>query len=153
MMSFESFVRLGISFFRTVIRRAFGGPAELPRFVAQYRPDGMLSAAPGDPAVLAGASRCVACARCDVRAYELGVYESLGGGGPMAFALGASRQPGTDLSIAAHASDEVLREFTAACPVGVPFVALAALVRRRHAELVAARLDAPRALPSLPPPA
>lgn len=150
MMSFESFVRLGISFFRTVIRRALSRRPELPRFVAQYRPDGMLSAAPDDPTVLAGASRCVACGRCDARAYELGVYESLGGSGPMAFALGATRQPGTDLSIAAHASDETLRALTAACPVGVPFVALAALVRRRHAELAAARLDAPRAPPALP---
>lgn len=152
MMSFESFVRLGISFFRTVIRRAFGGPPELPRFVAQYRPDGMLSAGPEDPAVLAGASRCIACGRCDLRAWELGVMEGFGADTPMAFALGASRQAGTDLSLAAHADDATLAELTAACPVGVPFVALAALVRRRNAEFVAGRLDAPRPLPSLPPP-
>lgn len=152
MMSFESFVKLGISFVRTVIRRAFGGAAELPRFVAQYRPDGMLSAAPDDPAVLAGASRCIACGRCDLRAWELGVMESFGVDRPMAFVLGASRQPGTDLSLAGRADDATLAEFTAVCPVEVPFVPLAALVRRRHAERVAGRLDAPRPLPSLPPP-
>lgn len=151
MMSFESFVRLGVSFVRTLARRAWSSESELPRFMDQYRPDGMLSATAGDPQVLAGASRCIACGRCDAAAWELGVRDELGIAGPMAFALGASRQAGMDLSLAAHASDETLRALTAACPVEVPFVSLAALVRRRNAEYVGGNLDAPRPLLSLPP--
>lgn len=151
MMSFQSFVRLGLSFVRTLARRAWNRDSELPRFMEQYRPDGMLSAEAGDPQVLQGASRCIACARCDATAWEMGIRDELGIAGPMAFVLGASRQAGMDLSLAAHASDETLRALTAACPVEVPFVGLAALVRRRNAEYVGGNLDAPRPLLSLPP--
>lgn len=151
MMAPESFVRLGWQFFRTIIKRAWRSDSELPRFMEQYRPDGMLSAEADDPQVLVGAGRCFACGRCDAVAWELGVREALGPTGPMAFVMGASRQAGTDLSLAAHASDEALRAFTEACPVQVPFVALAALVRRRNAEYVGGNLDAPRPTLSLPP--
>jgi hypothetical protein len=151
MLAPESFFRLGWQLLRTVIKRALRSDSELPRFMAQYRPDGMLSAEPDDPQVLAGASRCFACGRCDALAWEQGMTDVLGPVGPMAFVLGASRQAGTDLSLAATASDDALRAFTDACPVRVPFVALASLVRRRHAEYVGGHLDAPRPLLSLPP--
>ena len=68
-------------------------------------------------------------------------------------------RPGTMRSVAEDlysraldsALDDALRAFTDACPVRVPFVALASLVRRRHAEYVGGHLDAPRPLLSLPP--
>ncbi len=132
MLSFESFVRLGWSFFKTVLRNIFPRRTELPRFLEQYRPDGMLRALPGDSAVQTGASRCIGCGACDLRAVELGLRDALGRNGPQAFVRGASRQAGIDMGFAAKADERVLRELEACCPVAVPFVALAALVRRRH---------------------
>lgn len=146
MMSFESFVRLGWSFVRTVVRNALVQRSQLPRFLSQYRPDGMVSAEPADHNVLVGAGRCIACGRCDVRALELGAWEALGPRGPMAFVLGASRLAGADDVDPARATPALLEELTAACPVAVPFAPLAALVRRHRAELAAASGGASAAL-------
>ena len=134
MMSFESFVRLGWSFFRTVIRGLFPRGSQLPRFEAQYRPDGVLSTEPAEVAVQDGAQRCFACGACDVSALERGEFGALGPGGPMAFVVGVSRQAGIDLGVAGAAPPALLQALTEACPVRVPFVALVDLVRRRRAE-------------------
>ncbi len=150
LMSLESLVRLGWSLVRTVVRNRVVRGSQLPRVLAQYRPDGMLSAEPGDPAVLTGAGRCMVCGRCDVRALELDAFDALGPRGPMAFVLGASRLAGGAEPPSDLATPEVLGELTAACPVGVPFAPLAALVRRRETELAAARLAAPREPRALP---
>ncbi len=139
MMSFESFVRLGWSFLRTVMRSLFARKPELPRFEAQYRPDGMLSSAADDHAVHVGVARCFGCGACDLVALERGAFDALGARGPMVFVQGISRQAGTDLPLTEAATPELLQALEGACPVRVPFVALASLVRRRHAEYAAAR--------------
>lgn len=149
--SLESIFRLGWSFAKTLVRSLVERPRQLPRFVAQYRPDGMLSWEVGDPDVALAAGRCIGCGRCDVRAIELGAPDALGPRGPMAFVQGVSRQAGVDDPATAQATAALLGELAAACPVEVPFVPLVALVRRRHRELAEARaLPAPRN--SLPPP-
>ncbi len=139
MWSFESVVRLGWSLFKTVLRSVFSRRRELPRFMAQYRPDGMLTREPADHDTVMGAGRCIGCGACDVRAIELGRADALGDRGPMAFVQGVSRQAGVDAPSASQCSVEVLEDLTARCPVAVPFVALSELVRRRHAELTDAR--------------
>jgi hypothetical protein len=139
MWSFESVVRLGWSMFKTVLRSAFSRRRELPRFMAQYRPDGMLTREPADHDTVMGAGRCIGCGACDVRAIELGRPDALGARGPMAFVQGVSRQAGVDAPADAQCPAALLDDLTAHCPVAVPFVALAELVRRRHAELSEAR--------------
>jgi hypothetical protein len=134
MMSFESFVRLGWSFFRTVLRGLFPRRSQLPRFEAQYRPDGVLSTAPAEVGVQEQAQRCFACGACDVVALERGEFGALGPGGPMGFVVGVTRQAGLDLGAAADVTPALLGALTEACPVQVPFVALVDLVRRRRSE-------------------
>lgn len=151
MWSLESVVRLGWSFAKTLVRSLVERPRQLPRFIAQYRPDGMLSRAPGDHEALVTAGRCIGCGRCDLRAMELGAWDMLGAGGPMAFVQGVSRQAGVDDPSTPQATRALLEELTAVCPVGVRFVPLVALVRRRHRELMEARAPV-TALGSLPPP-
>lgn len=144
MMSFESFVRLGWSFFRTVLRGLRARKPELPRFEAQYRPDGMLSAAASDHAVHVGVARCYGCGACDLAAMERGAAGAFGPRGPMAFVQGVSRHAGIDQPLTAEATPALLEALTASCPVQVPFVSLAMLVRRRHTEYAEARSRAPR---------
>lgn len=134
MMSFESFVRLGWSFFRTVLRGLFPRRSQLARFESQYRPDGVLSTDPPEVAVQDGAQRCFACGACDVAALERGEFGALGPLGPMAFVVGVSRQAGIDLGVADELPSALLQALTEACPVRVPFVPLVELVRRRRAE-------------------
>jgi ferredoxin len=145
MWSIESIFRLGWSFAKTMVRSVLVRPLQLGRFVAQYRPDGMLSREASDHEVAVGAGRCIGCGACDVRAIELGAADALGPRGPMAFVQGVSRQAGVDDPTTPQASAALLAELTAVCPVDVPFVPLVALVRRRHGELAAARaIPAPR---------
>jgi hypothetical protein len=145
MWSIESIFRLGWSLCKTVVRSVLVRPRQLARFVAQYRPDGMLSREADDHDVAVGAGRCIGCGACDVRAIELGAADALGARGPMAFVQGVSRQAGVDDPTTPRATAAFLAELTAACPADVPFVPLVALVRRRHDELTAARaLPAPR---------
>ena len=139
MWSIESVVRLGWSLVKTVLRSAFSRRRELPRFMAQYRPDGMLTRAPADHDAIIGAGRCIGCGACDVRAIELGRADALGPRGPMAFVQCISRQAGVDAPVSAQCSSELLNDLARACPVEVPFVALTELVQRRHAELSEAR--------------
>lgn len=139
MWSLESIFRLGWSLAKTLVRSLVERPRQLDRFVAQYRPDGMLSREPGDHAVIVGAGACFGCGRCDLRAIELGAADALGPRGPMAFVQGVSRQAGVDDPATPQATESLLGELTAACPAEVPFVPLVALVRRRHRELTAAR--------------
>jgi hypothetical protein len=135
MMSFESFVRLGWSFFRTVLRGLFPRRPQLPRFEAQYRPDGVLSTAAPEVAVHDAAQRCFACGACDAAALERGAFGALGREGPMAFVVGVSRQAGVELAASDAATPALLAALTEACPVRVPFVALVDLVRRRRREV------------------
>ena len=145
MWSIESIFRLGWSFAKTMVRSVLVRPLQLGRFVAQYRPDGMLSREASDHEVAVGAGRCIGCGACDVRAIELGAADALGPRGPMAFVQGVSRQAGVDDPTTPQANAALLAELTAVCPVEVPFVPLVALVRRRHGELAAARATpAPR---------
>ena len=102
MMSFESFVRLGWSFFRTVLRGFFPRRSQLPRFEAQYRPDGVLTTEGPEVALQDRAQRCFACGACDVAALERGEFGALGPMGPMAFVVGVTRQAGLDLGVAAE---------------------------------------------------
>ncbi|MDB4929458.1 MAG: hypothetical protein JWM10_1942, partial [Myxococcaceae bacterium] len=142
MMSFESVVRLGWSFLRTVLRGLFPRRSQLARFESQYRPDGVLSTTPAEVPVQEGAQRCFACGACDVAALERGEYGALGPLGPMAFVVGVSRQAGIDLGAAADAPAALLEALTAVCPVRVPFAPLVALVRRRRAEAGTSALTA-----------
>jgi ferredoxin len=151
MWSLESIVRLGWSFVKTLLRSVAERPKQLPRFVAQYRPDGMLAREAGDHEAIVAAGRCIGCGRCDLRAIELGAPDALGSGGPMTFVQGVSRQAGIDDPSTPRATKDLLDELTAVCPVGVQFVPLVALVRRRHRELIEAR-SLPAARNSLPPP-
>lgn len=134
MMSFESFVRLGWSFFRTVLRGLFPRRSQLERFEAQYRPDGVLSTEAPEVAVQEGAQRCFACGACDAAALERGEFGALGPLGPMGFVVGVSRQAGVDLAVAPDVPPALLQTLTEVCPVRVPFAPLVDLVRRRRAE-------------------
>lgn len=135
MMSFESFVRLGWSFFRTVLRGLFPRRSQLPRFEAQYRPDGILTTEGPEVAVQDRAQRCFACGACDVAALERGEFGTFGPLGPMAFVVGVTRQAGIDLSVASEVPPALVQALTEACPVRVPFGGLVDLVRRRRAEV------------------
>ncbi len=141
MMSFDSIVRLGWAFIRVQARRLRGRQYQLPRFEAQYAPDGILAFTPDDTAVLDGASRCYACGRCDVAAVTLEAFDALDPRGPMAFVLGVSRHSGHHdcAEIRPDATLALLEALTDACPVRVPFVPITALVRRRHDALTSVR--------------
>ena len=147
MMSLESFARLGWAFARVLGRRLVGRPPQLARFIAQYHPDGIVLFEARDAAVVRAASRCIACGQCDTAALITGRFDALGPRGPMAFVLGVARHTGEHdaAELGAAADDALLDALTAACPVGVPFAPLTALVRRRAADLAqvrAARHDA-----------
>jgi hypothetical protein len=133
-ISLESLLRLGWSFGKTLVKNRLFTASQLPRVQAQYGPDGMLTATPGDHETLVAAGRCTHCGRCDVRALETHGFTALGPRGPRAFVQGVSRQPGLDGTVGPEATEELLRDLTRHCPVEVPFVALTALVRRRHEE-------------------
>lgn len=135
MMSFESFVRLGWSFFRTVLRGFFPRRSQLPRFEAQYRPDGVLTTEGPEVALQDRAQRCFSCGACDVAALERGEFGALGPLGPMAFVVGVTRQAGLDLGVAGDVPPALLQALTEACPVWVPFGGMVVLVRRRRAEV------------------
>jgi hypothetical protein len=137
MMSFESFVRLGWSFARVMARKLGPRRPQLPVFVEQYARDGIVLFEPGDRAVLDGASRCLACGRCDIRALLDDAFNALSPRGPMAFVLGVSRHSGAHdaAAITPAATPTHLAALTAVCPVDVPFAPLAALVRRRQRAL------------------
>jgi hypothetical protein len=141
MMSLESFARLGWSFARVMARKLGPRRPQLPVFVAQYQADGIVLFAPDDRAVLEGASRCLACGRCDTRALLDDAFDALAPQGPMAFVLGVSRHSGEHdaAQITAAATPAHLAALTAVCPVAVPFAPLAALVRRRQDTLVEVR--------------
>lgn len=147
MLSFQSFVRLGLAFARVLWKKAVHKAPELPRFVHHYEADGIVLFERGESEVLAGASRCVACTRCDAEALVRGCYEALGPQGPMGFVLGVSRHSGEhDLAeLDASVSKEDLSALTESCPVRVPFVPLVALVRRRAAALQKVRHEGVRA--------
>ncbi|MDO9021303.1 MAG: hypothetical protein Q8S73_42670 [Deltaproteobacteria bacterium] len=146
MMSFESFVRLGWSFFRTVLRGFFPRRSQLPRFEAQYRPDGVLTTEGPEVAVQDRAQRCFSCGACDVAALERGEFGALGPLGPMAFVVGVTRQAGLDLAVPGEVPPALVHALTEACPVRVPFGGLVDLVRRRRAEAEGASAGlAPRA--------
>jgi hypothetical protein len=140
-MSFESFVRLGWAYARVMARKLLGSSNEIDRFVQQYQPDGIVLFEPSDPDVLAGASRCIACGRCDTEARLRDTFTALGARGPMAFVLGVSRHSGKHdaAEISAAATPEQLEALTGVCPVEVPFVRLVALVRRRQQTLASVR--------------
>jgi hypothetical protein len=133
-ISLESLLRLGWSFGKTVVKNRLVKAPQLPRVQAQYGPDGMLSASPGDHETLVAAGRCTHCCRCDVRALETDIFTPLGPRGHRAFVQGVSRRPGLDGTVGPEATAERLRDLSLHCPVEVPFVALAALVRRRYDE-------------------
>lgn len=141
MMSLESFVRLGWAFAKVMAGKLRGTRPQLPRFVSQYAPDGMVPFEPGDRDVMDGASRCTLCGACDRFAMVEGTFDLLGADGPMAFVVGVSRHSGEhDMAdVPAESEDAKLDAFTAVCPTDVPFTALTALVRRRGAALRAVR--------------
>lgn len=141
MMSFESFVRLGTAFVRVMAKKLLGLRPQLPTFVSYYQPDGIVLFEPSDGEVLTGASRCIACGRCDATALCEGTFTALGPRGPMAFVLGVSRHSGEhdEAEISPEATPAVLARLREACPVDVPFAPLVALVRRRAERLEAAR--------------
>src|SRR6478609_5198902 len=117
MMSFESFVRLGWSFARVLGRKLIGGGAQFEQFVSQYQADGILPISAEERGVLDRASRCYACGRCDLYAFEHDVHGVLGANGLMAFVVGVSRHSSHHdaAEIASGATPEVLDGFTGAC--------------------------------------
>lgn len=137
LVSGHSIVRLGVAFVRVLARKLIDRKPQLPRFVAQYAPDGILSFEPDDRTALEGASRCYACGKCDVHAVLANRFDALDPRGPMAFVLGVSRHSAHHdcAEIRDTATDAWLNELTGVCPVGVPFVPLTGLVRRRASAL------------------
>ena len=133
MMSFQSIVRLGLAFARVLLKKAVGQRPELPRFVSHYQADGIVLFEPGESDVVAGASRCIACSRCDAEALVRGCFDALGAQGPMGFVLGVARHSGEhdQAELDPRHTREDLEALTEACPVRVPFVPLVALVERR----------------------
>jgi hypothetical protein len=150
MVSFESILRLGWAFARVTARNLVFRGAQLARFVGQYEPDGIVLFAPGESDVLRGASRCIACGRCDTEAAARGGFTALGPRGPMAFVLGVSRHSGEHdaAELTSEATPALLAALTRACPVSVPFAPLAGLVRRRGEALARVRGEGVHAAPS-----
>jgi hypothetical protein len=151
-MSLESVFRLGWAYAKVLGRKLVGVPVQLQRFVRQYERDGIVLFEPGDDDIVAGASRCVACGRCDVVALQMGAFDALGPRGPMAFVLGVSRHTSLhdQAEIDPAAGRAALERLRAACPADVPFVELAALVRRRQRALNRVRGNGVTALPVSP---
>ena len=138
MISLASVVKLGIAFFQVFFRKWFVPyRPQLPLFVDNYERDGMLLFAEGDREVLDGASRCISCGRCELKALEDGTFSALSPRGPRAFVLGVSRHSSEhdEAELTDQATNEALEAYEAECPVSVPFVPLVALVRRRASAL------------------
>jgi len=141
MISLESLARLGWSYARVLGSKLVRRRTGIHQFVTQYAPDGIVAFEPDDAPVLASASRCTACGRCNVVALERGMFSSLGASGPMGFVLGVSRHSARHDQVGEGAalSPDDLRALRAGCPVGVSFDGLVSLVRRRARALESVR--------------
>jgi hypothetical protein len=136
-ISLQSIVRLGWGYARVLARKLTIERSQLPQFLAQYARDGIVPFEATDPKTLEGASRCIACARCDMHGLATGTFNALGPGGPMSFVLGVTRHSGEHdaAELSDRATDQLLDTWTQLCPSAVPFTQLVALVRRRKEAL------------------
>ena len=121
-MSPSALLLLGWSGFKALVKRPFKAPGALQRVLARGAVERIVSLERGAVAVQRAASACLACGRCD---------EIAGGDRPGASPADwvlASLRDLTDVDLAADppAAAEVLARMEAACPVRVPFRALAA---------------------------
>jgi hypothetical protein len=121
-MSPFSVLLLGWSGFKSLVKRPFKAPRAYERVLRRGASERIASLEPEERLAVRGASRCIACGRCD---------EALGTDGapvlPSDWVLCGLRDL-TDRDIAAEApaGDELLARMEAVCPVRVPFRALAA---------------------------
>ncbi len=131
-------VLLAFGFLRALARRATP-TRPLSRFREQYQDDGILAVTAEEAIVLTSVGRCVACGKCD-RGEATRIRESTQGyRGMMAFSLSGARSL-PDYPAASHMiagiGDEAFETAERACPVHVPLLALARLVRG-HAQRMA----------------
>lgn len=133
-MSPGSFVRLGWYFAVRLLGRLVRREAGLARFRAAFEPEGLTPVTLGEREALSGASRCIACGRCDAafdawphveRAIFRGPSEL-----PRAIATGLPDVPRSRRWLTQLERGD-LRALERVCPTGVPFVALAAHARAR----------------------
>lgn len=128
---------LGFALIKTLFLRLVPRGSPLRGFDERYGVEGILAVTADEHAVLIGASRCIACGRCNDDEAPLGSSERR----VMDFVLqGVRSLPGFRRTAAEFEalSVEAARAAEERCPVGVPIVALHELVRghaRRQNEL------------------
>ena len=129
---------LAIGLLRVLLRRLFAfGPRGLPAFQQHYLSDGLSPVSSPQRQLLLEGGGCTACGRCDEG--ESARIQEAGGAytGVMSIVLGASRNM-PDYGVTARAldfvPDAVLVDKEQNCPVRVPIVALAALLRDKAAD-------------------
>lgn len=136
-MSFGSLVRLGWYFFARLVSRAFRREPGLALFKASFEPEGLTPVSLDEREALRGASRCIACGRCDTafdawphveRSVFRGPSEL-----PRAISTGLVDAPRARRWLTQLERGD-LEALERVCPTGVPFVALAAHVRARAGE-------------------
>ncbi len=120
-MSPFSVLLLGWSGFKSLVKRPFKAPRACERVLRRFAAERIVSLEPDDRSAVQGASRCIACGRCDeaLGAHRAPVL-------PSDWVLAGLRNL-TDRDLAAEApgGDELLARLEAVCPVCVPFRALA----------------------------
>lgn len=137
-------VVLAWSLARVLLARAFSAPTGIGLFRRNYGPDRLPPFTDEQREVLTQAGRCIGCGRCDVGEGPRMLASGGAYRGIQSLVLAATRQtPDFDAALAAleHVPDEVLRAREPACPVDVPFAALARVVREQE--------GAARAMPSM----
>lgn len=134
----HSLLLLGLALLKTLAYRALPRRDAVRAFNRVYQVDGVLSVTVEEARVLQSARSCIACGRCDASEGPYVARSRVGYRGMMAFALAGPR----DLTRAV-ASAHTIRDVTEArleraqlgCPVNVPFVDLARLIRGHAARL------------------
>jgi hypothetical protein len=137
---------LAWSFIKVLFKMVFTRPTPgLEQFHANYGTEGLVPIAKDEREALERFSRCIACGRCDVGegeriAASRGAYPGL-----MQLTLASTRSmPDYDAALRgfSHVPDAVLRAKQRACPVRIPFLALASFVRAKAPQrLVSDHLD------------
>jgi succinate dehydrogenase/fumarate reductase-like Fe-S protein len=124
----------------TLLRRvAMRSDDALGRFEDNYGSEGILSVRIAEAKTLEQVSRCVACGRCDAREGPRISKSTHGYRGMMAFALRAMRSlvdyDATSLTIE-EVPELAFEQAQRLCPLGVPLLAYAQLVRRHAARMM-----------------
>ena len=120
-MSPGALLLLGWSGCKSLVKRPFKAPRAYERVLRRGASERIVSLEPDDRVALRGASRCIACGRCDE---ALGTQHA-----PVLpsdwIVAGLRDLTDRDIAAEAPAGDELLARLEAVCPVRVPFRALA----------------------------